>query len=99
MSIRRTLAVLSFVAISAGPALAGTTPGTTAPASAVQTVTGAVKTFVPDKHALTVTVNQKDTVFNLGTVVVDPAVTKVGTMVDVTLNGPTVTAVVVHQAH
>lgn len=102
MSIR-TLPVVAALALlsvlAAGPAYAGAQPGGTpvsAPPTGTVVETGAVKTFVGEKHLLTITVNQKDKVFNLGTVMIDPTLTKVGTIVDITLNGATVISCVKH---
>ena len=101
MTLRSTAALVLGLAISSAPAIAGSTPGTTTPTSTVPSgtvvETGAVKTFIAEKHLITITVNQKDKVFNLGTVVIDPTITKVGTMVDITLNGATVISCVAHQ--
>lgn len=112
MSIRTTpiAAALALVAMlsvpAAGTAHAGGQPGasptgappTSAPPTGTVVETGAVKTFVGEKHLLTITVGQKDKVFNLGTVKIDPTLTKVGTIVDITLNGATVISCVKHPA-
>ncbi len=105
MTLARSFVAASFALLVAAPAFAGTTPGATpaapppaaAPPAATHMEGGSVKAFVAATHALTVTVNNVDKVYNLGTVQVDPLCTKVGTLVDITLNGTTVVAVVQHK--
>lgn len=100
MTLRLALVPFALLLASA-PAFAGSTPGTTTPTSGsgstTTTVNGIVKSFVADKHLLTVTVNQQDVPYKLGQVNCVPECTKVGANVDITLNGTTVTAVVLHK--
>ena len=96
--VRRTLTLLALSNLLVGATLAGpsATPAKPAPhAVATSHATGVVKSWEAKTHLLTVTVNEHDTAYNLGTLKLDPAV-KAGASVDLTFAGPTVTGVAIH---